>query len=297
MLGALAGDFIGSVFEWHNVKTKNFPLLKMVYHDGKTFIENSFTDDSVMTVAVAEIVKNYLEDKNSATAEEIIKIMQKWGRKYPHAGWGGHFRQWINEKNPKPYNSRGNGALMRISPVGLCKNLGLEEKLALAEKITNVSHNSNQAVQCVKCYTEILDSLCRFEGTSEEKSAANKTVKEICEKYKVEFPLLDEIRPKYRFDVSCQGTLPVSISSFLEAKDFEEIIRNAISVGGDSDTIAAIAGGMAQAFYKNDFVKEFLNEPIFDYHIEEPVSIFEAMKAADSDFITTAEELNRAICG
>ncbi len=297
MLGALAGDFIGSVFEWHNVKTKDFPIIKFVYWDAQIFIKNKFTDDSIMTVAVAEIVKNYLEDKNSATTEEIIKIMQKWGRKYPHAGWGGHFRQWINEKNPKPYNSWGNGALMRVSPVGLCKNLSLEEKLALAEKITNVSHNSEQAIQCVKCYTEILDSLCRFNGTNEEKAAANKTVKEICGKYKVPFPMLDEIRPKYRFDVSCQGTLPVSVSSFLEAKDFEDTIRNAISVGGDSDTIAAIAGGMAQAFYKSDFVKEFLNEPIFDYHIEEPVSIFEAMKAADSDFITIAEELNRAICG
>ena len=102
MLGALAGDFIGSVFEWHNVKAKDFPLLNLFHCDGQTFTANKFTDDSVMTVAVAEIVKNYLEDKNSATTEEIIKIMQKWGRKYPHAGWGGHFRQWISEENPKP---------------------------------------------------------------------------------------------------------------------------------------------------------------------------------------------------
>lgn len=297
MLGALAGDFIGSVFEWHNVKTKDFPIIKFVYWDAQTFIANKFTDDSIMTVAVAEIVKNYLEDKNSASTEGIIKIMQKWGRKYPHAGWGGHFRQWISEENPKPYNSWGNGALMRISPVGLCKNLSLEEKLALAEKITNVSHNSKQAIQSVKCYTEILDSLCQFNGISEEKDAANKTVKEICGKYKVSFPLLDEIRPKYKFDVSCQGTLPVSVSSFLEANDFEYTIRNAISVGGDSDTIAAIAGGMAQAFYKTDCVRDFLNEPIFDYHIEEPVSIFEAMKFANSDFIEIAEKLNRTICG
>lgn len=297
MLGAVAGDFIGSFYERHNIKTNDFPLLKFFYWDAQTLILNRFTDDSVMTVAVAEIVKNYLEDKNSASSEEIIKIMQKWGRKYPHAGWGGSFRQWINEEKPKPYNSWGNGALMRISPVGLCKNLSLEEKLALAEKITNVSHNSKQAVQCVKCYTEILDSLCQFNGTSEEKDMANKAVKEICGKYKVSFPLLDEIRPKYRFDVSCQGTLPVSVASFLEGSDFEDTIRNAISVGGDSDTVAAIAGGIAQAFYKTGCVKEFLNAPVIDYHIEEPVSIFEAMKAADNDFITTAEELNRTICG
>lgn len=302
---------------------------------------NRFTDDSVMTFAVAEILKEYLENEKKIDSSEIVRVMQKWGRKYPNAGYGGTFVRWLAVENPQPYGSWGNGALMRISPVGLCEKLTLEEKFSLSEKITCVSHNAKEAVESVNCYIEILDLLrsliCKaggFESLNHRSVKQNchsvtqdchsefisESVKQkvlsICEKYNVMVPELDKIRPSYEFDVSCQGTLPVAIAAFLESETFEDSIRNAISVGGDSDTIAAITGGIAEAFYGKEKVLEFLKKPLSfekDFGVlgAKPLGEGEAenrrfaargslspldfMKESDCDFVKRAAELNEKI--
>lgn len=318
MLGAITGDFIGSFYEWNNVKRKDFPLI-VFSPEGEMF--NRFTDDSVMTFAVAEILKEYLENEKKIDSSEIVRVMQKWGRKYPNAGYGGTFVRWLAVENPQPYGSWGNGALMRISPVGLCEKLTLEEKFSLSEKITCVSHNAKEAVESVNCYIEILDLLrsliCKaddFESLNHR--AAKQKVLSICEKYNVMVPELDKIRPSYEFDVSCQGTLPVAIAAFLESETFEDSIRNAISVGGDSDTIAAITGGIAEAFYGKEKVLEFLKKPLSfekDFGVlgakplgegeaenrrfaaRGSLSPFDFMKESDCDFVKRAAELNEKI--
>lgn len=300
MLGAITGDFIGSFYEWNNVKTKDFSLI-VVSKAGEMF--NHFTDDSVMTLAVGEIVKKYLENEKKIDSAEIVRVMQKWGRKYPNAGYGGTFIRWLSVENLKPYGSWGNGALMRISSVGLCKKLTLEEKLSLSEQITCVSHNAKEAVESVKCYITILDLLCHSKDVSRHSEtndchpelvsgSLKQEIISICKDYNVDIPKLDEIRPKYEFDVSCQGTLPVSVAAFLESENFEDAIRNAISVGGDSDTIAAITGGIAEAFYGKEKILEFLKKPI-----AKNLSILNLMKKSDAKFVKTAEEIDKVILG
>ncbi len=315
MLGAITGDFIGSFYEWNNVKTKNFPLI-VVSPAGEMF--NHFTDDSVMTLAVGEILKEFLENEKKIDSAEIVRIMQKWGRKYPNAGYGGTFIRWLSVENPKPYGSWGNGVLMRISPVGLCNKLALEEKIMLSEQITCVSHNAKEAVESVKCYITILDLLCSSVCNAE---SIKQKIISVCKEYNMNIPNLNEIRPKYKFDVSCKGTLPVSVAAFLESEDFEDAIRNAISVGGDSDTIAAITGGMAEAFYGKEKIIEFLEKPLnFEKDLGvlgEDVSLplgegevenrrFETrgrlsplalMKKSDAEFVKTAEEIDKVILG
>lgn len=318
MLGAITGDFIGSFYEWNNVKRKDFPLI-VFSPEGKMF--NRFTDDSVMTFAVAEILKEYLENEKKIDSSEIVRVMQKWGRKYPNAGYGGTFVRWLAVENPQPYGSWGNGALMRISPVGLCEKLTLEEKFSLSEKITCVSHNAKEAVESVNCYIEILDLLrslfCKAGGfESLNHRSVKQKVLSICGKYNVMVPELDKIRPSYEFDVSCQGTLPVAIAAFLESETFEDSIRNAISVGGDSDTIAAITGGIAEAFYGKEKVLEFLKKslsfekdfgvlgakPLGEGEAENrrfaargSLSPLDFMKESDCDFVKQAAELNEKI--
>lgn len=230
MLGAIIGDIVGSRFEWHNIKTKDFDFIT-----GDSFK----TDDTVMTVAIAKAIMESKDDY-SDLGEKAINNMQKLGRLYPGYGYGGHFVEWIYSENPQPYNSWGNGSAMRVSPCGFVAE-SLEEAEMLAEKVTKVTHNHEEGIKGAVATAKAI-FLAR-EG---------KSIKEIREYlsdyYKVDFTL-DDIRDEYTFDVSCMGTLPVALASFYESTGFEDAIRNAISIGGDSDTIAAITGAIAEAYY------------------------------------------------
>jgi ADP-ribosylglycohydrolase len=224
MLGAIAGDIIGSVHEGSGTKTKDFPL----------FVEDSrFTDDTVLTVAVAERLLR---------GGGYIDLFHDYFHAYPHAGYGGSFIRWAGYRFRDPYNSWGNGSAMRVSPVGTACDT-LEEVLIQARQSAEVTHNHPEGIRGAQA-TAAAVFLAR---SGREKRA----IKEYIER---EFGYhlserLDDIRGSYRFDVSCQGSVPQSIIAFLEADGFEDAVRNAISLGGDADTMACIAGGIAEAFY------------------------------------------------
>lgn len=224
MLGAIAGDVIGSVYERQNVKTIDFEL----FAPGSTF-----TDDTVLTVAVAECL---LKGSNYATT------LKAYGRRYPHAGYGLAFRKWLASDSLLPYNSFGNGAAMRVSPVGFAYNT-LKKVLAEAKNSAKVTHDHPEGIKGAQV-TAAAVFLAR-QGTSK------KEIKHYLTEqfgYNLE-QTLDEIRPQYSFDASCQGSVPQAVRAFLESTDYEDAVRKAISLGGDSDTIACITGGIAQAYY------------------------------------------------
>lgn len=229
MIGALVGDIIGSPYEFGGVKRTDFELFKE---------ESQFTDDSVMTLAVA---KWLVEDKEH-TIEKLIKYMQELGRKYPDAGYGGHFYSWLYDSNPQPYYSFGNGAGMRVSPVGLYANT-LDEALALAALTAAVSHNHPEGVKGAQAIATSV-FLCKNGKTKKE-------IKDYVENafgYNLNRTIA-EIRTDYSFDVSCQGSVPEAIIAFLEGNSFEDVVRLAISLGGDSDTIGCMAGAIAACMY------------------------------------------------
>lgn len=225
MIAAIAGDVIGSIKEWHNVKSTEFELFEK---------ECRFTDDSVLTVAVADCI---LHGKDYA---ETIKT---YGNRYPYAGYGGTFRKWLAGAIEGPYNSWGNGSAMRVSPVGFALNT-LEEVLEEAERSAAVTHNHPEGIKGAQAIAASI-FLARTGSNKQEIKSF------ITEKFDYNLNrTLDEIRPSYSFDVSCQGSVPEAIIAFLESNDVEDAIRKAISIGGDSDTIACMAGGIAQAFFK-----------------------------------------------
>ena len=229
MLGAMVGDIIGSTYEWYNTKRTDFEL----FEEG-----SRFTDDSVMTLAVA---KWLVEDENHS-ADQLIKCMQELGRRHPDAGYGGRFIEWLYEDNPQPYNSWGNGAGMRVSPVGLYAQT-LEEALELAEITASVSHDHPEGIKGAQAIAASV-FLCK-QGKSKQE------IKEYVEQtfgYNLHRTIA-EIRPRYKFDVSCQGSIPEAIIAFLEGNSLEEVIRLAISLGGDSDTIGCMAGAIAACRY------------------------------------------------
>nr|VFK14992.1 MAG: ADP-ribosylglycohydrolase [Candidatus Kentron sp. LFY] len=226
MLGAIAGDIIGSVYEydWNNIKTKAFEL----------FSEASFfTDDSVLTIALADAIIG----KN-----DYGQVMRRYYRRYPHAGYGGSFHQWAATPGSGPYNSWGNGSAMRTSPVGHAFDT-LDEVLSKAEYYAAFTHNHREGIKGAQASAASV-FLAR-KGASREEIRGF-----IEERFGYDLSrTLDEIRPDYRFDESCQGTVPQALTAFMESRDFEDAIRNAISIGGDSDTLACITGGIAEAFY------------------------------------------------
>ena len=229
MLGALVGDIIGSVYEFHNTKSMDFEL----FPSGSIF-----TDDSVMTLAVAK----WLTEDEAHTLHYLIYCMQELGQRYSAAGYGGRFMKWLFMDNPQPYNSWGNGAGMRVSPVGLYAKT-LDEALALAAITASVSHNHPEGVKGAQAIATSV-FLCK-EGKSKQE------IKEYVEQtfgYDLNRTIA-EIRPIYWFDVSCQGSVPEAIIAFLEGNSFEEVIRLAVSLGGDSDTIACMAGAIAACMY------------------------------------------------
>ena len=229
ILGALAGDIIGSPYEFYNTKSMDFEL----------FTEwTKFTDDSVMTLAVAK----WLIEDAEHSARHLIRCMQELGRRYPRAGYGGNFDWWLRQENPQPYNSWGNGAGMRVSPVGLYAKT-LDDALELAEISASVSHNHPEGIKGAQAIAASV-FLCK-DGKSKQE------IKEYVEEtfgYNLS-RTIDDIRPNYYFDVSCQGSVPEAIIAFLEGNSFEEVIRLAISIGGDSDTIGCMAGAIAACRY------------------------------------------------
>ena len=229
MLGAVVGDIIGSTYEFHNTKSMSFELFEG---------DSTYTDDSVMTLAVA---KWLVEDK-AHTIHYLIYSMQELGDHHPHAGYGERFAGWLCEDNPQPYNSWGNGAGMRVSPVGLYAKT-LDEALALAAVTASVSHNHPEGVKGAQAIAASV-FLCKEGKTKQE-------IKDYVENtfgYNLHRTIA-RIRPRYGFDVSCQGSVPEAIIAFLEGNSFEEVIRLAISLGGDSDTIGAMAGAIAACRY------------------------------------------------
>lgn len=228
MIGAIIGDIVGSRFEWHNIKTKEFEFFHENCHP---------TDDSIMTLAVAKAI---MEGKDNLSANTIY-WMQKLGQKYPRAGYGGHFRKWLYEENPQPYGSWGNGSAMRVSSCGFVAK-SLEESVSLSKAITQVSHNHPEGMKGAEAVAVAI-YLAKIGNSKDE-------IRDyICKNYYDINFTLNEIRDSYTFDVSCQGSVPEALEAFFEAVDFEDAIRNAVSIGGDSDTIAAITGGIAEAYY------------------------------------------------
>ena len=235
MLGAIAGDVLGSIHEFHPIRTKDFILL----NPGCVF-----TDDTVMTAAVADSLMNKIP---------YVESLQMWGRKYPRAGYGGWFSKWIDSDFPKPYNSFGNGSAMRCSSVGwLFEDEGsvLEE----AKKSAEVTHNHPEGIKGAQAVA-LGVMLCRQGSTKLE----------IQEKLEDLFDYdlsqtMEQVKFNYSFDVTCQGSVPQAITAFLESEDFEDAIKNAISLGGDADTQACIAGALAEAFYMKipEQIKEFV---------------------------------------
>jgi len=234
MIGAIIGDIIGSQYERHNIKTTDFPLYSP---------KARFTDDTVLTIAIADLLLTLDANPNICYQHEA-EILRRWVNKYPHRGYGGLFKQWaISISCPRPYNSWGNGSAMRVSPVGFFYAT-LEDTLKEAKYSAAITHNHPEGIKGAQA-TAAAIFLARM-------GESKKHIKQYIENnfnYNLSRRIID-IRPTYRFDVSCQGTVPESIIAFLESDDFESAIRIAISLGGDSDTIACITGGIAQAFYK-----------------------------------------------
>lgn len=224
MIGAITGDIVGSVYEFNNVTSKDIQL----------FTENSFfTDDSVLTIALADTI---------LTGTPYVENLKRFYDWYPVAGYGGRFQLWAQSNQPEPYNSWGNGAAMRISPVGFAYD-DLNTVLSKAEEFTAITHNHPEGIKGGQA-TAAAIFLART-GT---------TKKELRHYIETQFGYdlsrhVDEIRPSYKFDESSQGTVPQAIRAFLDSTDFEDAIRTAISLGGDSDTLACITGGIAQSFY------------------------------------------------
>lgn len=255
MLGAIIGDIVGSRFEWNNIKTKDFELLNH---------KCNFTDDSVMSFAVASaLLKSNCKKKK--LEELTISEMRRLGSLYPNAGYGGMFTKWLTSKNPKPYNSYGNGSAMRVSACGFVAD-NIKEAKELSRIVTGVTHNHKEGYKGAEAIAVAIVLAKSGKSIIEIRDYINDNY------YPMNFKL-DDIREEYEFDVTCQGSVPQAIEAFLESTSFEDAIRNAISIGGDSDTIAAITGGIAEAYYgiPNDIRQHaltFLPEELLQILIE-----------------------------
>ena len=238
MLGAIIGDIVGSRFEFNNTNSMNFEL----FTD-----ESTYTDDTICTVAIADAILNGKSYKDS---------LLEWCRKYPNpkGAYGGSFANWIHSADPQPYNSFGNGSAMRVSPIGWAFD-SYQEVLEQAKLSAEVSHNHPEGIKGAQC---VADLIYHLRTGKIDKDAVKRCVEH---SFGYEIPPVDHIRETNTFNETCQGTVPQAISCFLEAKDFEETIRLAISIGGDSDTIGAMAGSLAEAAYS---VPKEISDKVFD---------------------------------
>lgn len=238
MLGAIVGDVIGSPFEFSRIKSTEFRL----------FDRNAqCTDDSVLTVATADVLLN---------AGDYREAYQAYFRRHPNAGYGGRFVGWARQQEILPYNSWGNGSAMRVSPVGWACD-SLDQVLTEAEKSASVTHDHPEGIRGAQV-TAAAVFLARTEKNRDH-------IREFAARmYPMDFTL-DELRPIYSFDVSCRGTVPVAVMAFLESTDFEHAVRLAVSMGGDADTLACITGGIAHAFYGG--VPKHLLDPVMDIYL------------------------------
>ena len=234
MIGALLGDMIGAPYEFdRGAKTKDFPLFSK---------HSEFTDDSVMTIAVTEALLDTLGQPDEDITAALVASMQKWGKKYPNAGYGGMFIRWLHEKNPKPYGSFGNGSAMRVSSAGWLFD-DIETTRHMAALTASVSHNHPEGIKGAEAIASAI-FLART-GSSKE-DIKDYIIKEFG--YDLS-RTCDEIRPGYHHVETCQQTVPEAITAFMEGQDFEDVIRTAVSLGGDCDTLTCIAGSIAEAFY------------------------------------------------
>ena len=231
MIGAIIGDIVGSVYEWNNIKTKDFPLFSK---------SSFFTDDTVTTLAVGQALAE-CEGDYADLENRVVYWMRTLGRKYPDRGFGAHFKAWIDSDDPQPYNSWGNGAAMRVSPCAYFAR-SLAEVKRLSFQVTSVTHNHPEGIKGAEAAAVAVYLARQKQSIDEIRTHIGKNY------YKIDFKL-DDIRRDYGFDVSCQGSVPQALEAFFESRDFEDAVRNAVSIGGDSDTIAAVAGAVAAAYY------------------------------------------------
>lgn len=254
IIGAVIGDVIGSVFEWNNVKKTDFDLFNP---------KCDFTDDTVLTIAVADCI---------LTKKDFARTIWEYGRKYRGRGYGGSFRNWLQEDNLKPYGSFGNGSAMRASAVGFAFN-DIETVMEVAKQSAEVTHNHPEGIKGAQATATAIYLAKQGKSKQEIKDYIIQTFD-----YNLDFTL-NEIRPTYKFDVTCQGSVPQAIVAFLESSDFESAIRLAISIGGDSDTIACITGGIASAFYKQIPIE------IMDFVVDKlPTEYIEIMNKFDEKY-------------
>ena len=234
MYGAIIGDIVGSIYEFTGNKKKNIPLFSPYCEP---------TDDSVMTVAVAEVLLNLTGvESEDAIKWKFVEAMKSWGKRYPNAGYGGRFNAWLHSPLSGPYNSFGNGSAMRVSPCGWLYD-DMETTRKMARLSAEVTHNHPEGIKGAESVAAAI-FMARKGSTKEE-------IKEYIER---EFGYdlgrtCAGIRPEYAFDVTCQGSVPESIIAFLDGKNYEDVVREAVSLGGDTDTQGAIAGSIAEAFY------------------------------------------------
>ena len=230
MIGAVIGDIAGSKYELHNHRSKRFEFLAD---------DCFFTDDTVMTLAVCRAL---LETKDpSLLGGAAVRSMREIGRQYPHCGYGGAFRAWLFSDDPMPYGSWGNGAAMRVGGCGIAAS-SLPEAKSLSAAVTGVTHNHPEGLKGAEAVAAAV--FLAKNGTPKKEIRALITE----QYYPLEFTI-GEIRETYCFSESCQGTVPEALEAFFESENFEDAVRTAVSVGGDSDTLAAITGGIAEAYY------------------------------------------------
>lgn len=286
MYGAFIGDIVGSKYEFHNIKTKNFPLFSQGC---------DYTDDTIMTAAVAKALMLSREEQSENSEngkgfhEFLIEVMQDFGKRYPNptGAYGGSFAIWLRQATPKPYGSYGNGSAMRVSPCGLAA-VTIEEAKALARASASVSHNHPEGIKGAEAVASAIFLAKCGKSKEEIRQYINKHY------YKLNFTL-DSIREAYRFDGSCQGSVPQAIVAFLESADFEDAIRNIISIGGDCDTTGAITGSIAWVYYASQtgFHEDWLNNRF------EPAMLKikkKAMSYLPKEFIDIADEFHKMCC-
>ena len=252
MLGAIIGDVVGSRFEFNNYRSKNFEMFTKY---------NELTDDSIMTIAVMDILMNgYINDK-----EKIVDTFKKWGRKYPNSGYGGMFGRWLFTDDREAYNSFGNGSAMRVSPVG-CLAKSEEEVVDWATKVSEVTHNHSEGIKGA-----VVTAMCVYYAKN------GKSKEEIREYvsgyYDINFDY-EKLKREYYFNETCQETVPQAIYCFLISDSFEDCIRTCVSIGGDTDTVCALAGGIAEAYYgiEDEIIRGV--EKYLDKEIKEVVDRF-----------------------